>query len=1187
MTLLIVSTLFTDASAASVIYSDFHLTNDHQDCFREEAIVAGLVNFPRTWVPALTERLDHLEASAYFAQMGNAAIALQWKPRGPATMTVASRQNVNRKLADIQLKLIKGKTIIKVFDFLKENTNADGERKIVDYFMSHRPRYYYSYSTLVRDLFGAAFKSKQGAATVFRPLSHEPIAIFHETGEYLLAKGLLDLRLEGEFLIVSLEGKEDIKIQLSREAQLLLQLHGKKDPHYLLIALQRTIFPILNAHLSAKIYGYGLISRLESVVNKEDLASITSDQEFKTYFKNHQDQYEKHNRNVLASWGKLSRHSRLPPISEGVFFHICLSAGWIQNLRSGSLTPAEELGDAEEPEESIAYVSGSADEQTSSELIPGEELSKQEPPDPLSTRMTSIDAKTITKFLRGNIFTLLDRYQSHLTFLSHSDLPVKIRTTLTSYIRDIQNVIQLMRDPQFGDSPSDTSNQKLLKVLGSLISTLQMTQRTLRTLASNDERTAARLGFSLDAQAAEELNQAYTDLIRAWDFTQTYDKWILSGHFSGQGKVIEVDDAITSNLLILRTGDLQLPVLPSASPLFVRMDINILGILLECAILYLSSAGRGEIDFHANQEDNYVALVATHRALRQPDNPVVKMLMEQIVQDTGGKIQESGDVPGEIKLTIRLTAVDPHDPDRQSAQESDSSADLIPHPHLMIRWLQNATQRLMGKEWTDRNIERVEEAFRIVLQVGLTWILHAYVPHGSLAASVTSWLLSAGMALTAQSLAFAFVHFGEDWKNGFWNRTIGGVLLTAMWAGYPVKLLIDFVAWVIKARQRLRNNGRFWDGFGELFSSRAVGLHQLNNHWIDIGGYREKINNLPERDQTLLSHLTLIEDYWFGQYRWGAAAPYPETIRLILPEGSIVQLKQKLQPSPYYLYEGRIRGYRISFNFYMRSDRLVWRQVKVDPRAPLHIATSIGKWLLVQAIQRFPNNPYPLEIESIQNPQILRIAHRLFLPESIEIRYSRRDSWKLLDRTDLYQQYGPLQIGKSQTKITRSYNSHLIQISKSGNAYRVIQKPEEVDVTLDGPFIRVEDKKTKMLLERVMLSETFDLRGLPARVSGPNQPVTKIDSSNLWQNPTAEGLADFVLNHYRDPAISIEEVKQALWQLREATLQITNEHAEVAYKTLEIVRDATVSRSQELSRMASEYLLKIDKIRPELSRRSA
>ena len=123
-----------------------------------------------------------------------------------------------------------------------------------------------------------------------------------------------------------------------------------------------------------------------------------------------------------------------------------------------------------------------------------------------------------------------------------------------------------------------------------------------------------------------------------------------------------------------------------------------------------------------------------------------------------------------------------------------------------------------------------------------------------------------------------------------------------------------------------------------------------------------------------------------------------------------------------------------------------------------------------------------MSLDLVQSPFVLGIAYKIFRPETIRI-YSPLDGkWKSVDETDIYKIGGPLEVKASDLGIETHYKTHTIVVEKFGDSYRVTTKPDEVDVILDGPFIRVRDLAIGQYLDHVeFMGRRIRIRGEPTR----------------------------------------------------------------------------------------------------------
>ncbi len=149
------------------------------------------------------------------------------------------------------------------------------------------------------------------------------------------------------------------------------------------------------------------------------------------------------------------------------------------------------------------------------------------------------------------------------------------------------------------------------------------------------------------------------------------------------------------------------------------------------------------------------------------------------------------------------------------------------------------------------------------------------------------------------------------------------------------------------------------------------------------------------------------------------------------------------------------------------------------------ILLSVNQWLLQEAIRLYPNNPYPLEMQTSDNPQALGVADWLFEPGSIEITIlSIADGWHNLLDLDVYGSLGPLEIfinGDEGIGIP-SYARERIHIKKDGDVYKATYVPEGVEVTFNDFRIKIKDKASGVKLDWVRFARKCGLRGRPRKI---------------------------------------------------------------------------------------------------------
>ncbi len=157
--------------------------------------------------------------------------------RGPIDFN-SVRAQIEKDILDPARK----KTILGALDILEKNS----------------PRFY-TYSTLVEDLFGFALPA-QNIIAVHNSILNDPIAIFHEVYEYLIKSGEMKLGLKNDNSVVVSDKQgnvidtvalSDATLEFIREEQ--WAAGWQENPHYLLRILQREIFGDADKALTEKL----------------------------------------------------------------------------------------------------------------------------------------------------------------------------------------------------------------------------------------------------------------------------------------------------------------------------------------------------------------------------------------------------------------------------------------------------------------------------------------------------------------------------------------------------------------------------------------------------------------------------------------------------------------------------------------------------------------------------------------------------------------------------------------------------------------------------------------------------------------------------------------------------------------------------------------------------------------------
>jgi SAM-dependent methyltransferase/tRNA(Arg) A34 adenosine deaminase TadA/GNAT superfamily N-acetyltransferase len=112
----------------------------------------------------------------------------------------------------------------------------------------------YTFRVLIEDLF--AFVSPEDDLVAFySELKGNPVAEFHEIGEYLIKKEIMTLKMESGCIAISFDGEEPMSIAPSTDTMQFIMDESWEDgweenPHYVLRILQREMFPIADKALS-------------------------------------------------------------------------------------------------------------------------------------------------------------------------------------------------------------------------------------------------------------------------------------------------------------------------------------------------------------------------------------------------------------------------------------------------------------------------------------------------------------------------------------------------------------------------------------------------------------------------------------------------------------------------------------------------------------------------------------------------------------------------------------------------------------------------------------------------------------------------------------------------------------------------------------------------------------------------
>ncbi|MBD3379773.1 MAG: hypothetical protein GF408_04855 [Candidatus Omnitrophica bacterium] len=165
----------------------------------------------------------------------------------------------------------KGKFDAKMFvDRLNEVEGIDAfyREMILDFLslLENSPPEFYTYDTLIEDLFGFAC-ADHGLIAIHSSLADDPVALFHEVCEYLFSAGLVIPRLKSDRLILEMNSGYTYTVEADEALHGLLEdgeqwtrvmdmvLSKRENWHYLLRILQREVFGEADRDLTAAVRG--------------------------------------------------------------------------------------------------------------------------------------------------------------------------------------------------------------------------------------------------------------------------------------------------------------------------------------------------------------------------------------------------------------------------------------------------------------------------------------------------------------------------------------------------------------------------------------------------------------------------------------------------------------------------------------------------------------------------------------------------------------------------------------------------------------------------------------------------------------------------------------------------------------------------------------------------------------------
>jgi hypothetical protein len=190
------------------------------------------------------------------AQIGKGLEVITIFERNSKKIAEAVDTATRKTLGKIELTdKLDSQILIQTLSSLMKNINASYQPILEEFLallQTSPPIEFYTYSKLIRNLFGFA-RRQNNLIALHKALSTNPLAIFHEISEYLAQSKALNLRLEDNKLIISINKTDKFTLPLSDEALKIARKGEAADQHYLLRALQREIFGVKDRELTEKI----------------------------------------------------------------------------------------------------------------------------------------------------------------------------------------------------------------------------------------------------------------------------------------------------------------------------------------------------------------------------------------------------------------------------------------------------------------------------------------------------------------------------------------------------------------------------------------------------------------------------------------------------------------------------------------------------------------------------------------------------------------------------------------------------------------------------------------------------------------------------------------------------------------------------------------------------------------------
>lgn len=141
-----------------------------------------------------------------------------------------------------------------ISEMLQDDSHRDTLLSVLS-LLEGSPPELFVYNKLVEDLFGVAVPG-EGAIAVHNVLADEPVALFHEVMEYMVRSGKINIRpiRSGTVIRIGVAGTQlSYAITVNNEDARNQINKGRRNPHYLIRAIQRQVFGDKDSAVSQKI----------------------------------------------------------------------------------------------------------------------------------------------------------------------------------------------------------------------------------------------------------------------------------------------------------------------------------------------------------------------------------------------------------------------------------------------------------------------------------------------------------------------------------------------------------------------------------------------------------------------------------------------------------------------------------------------------------------------------------------------------------------------------------------------------------------------------------------------------------------------------------------------------------------------------------------------------------------------